>query len=159
MLPSFYNNSQYGPLTTNYEFIQTPNSVAIVIEVLHDVRVIPLDGRPHAPSNVRLWMGDPRGHWEGNTLVVDSTNFTSKTKFRGADENLHLIERFTRTAPDILLYEFLVDDPTAFTKPWRGEIPMIASDSQLYEHACHEGNYGLRGVLGGARADERKNAK
>jgi len=159
MLPSFYNNSQYGPLTTNYQIVQTSGSVAILMEVIHDIRVIPLDGRPHVPSSVRLWMGDPRGHWEGNTLVVDSTNFTNKTKFRGADENLHLIERFTSTAPDVLLYEFIVDDPTAFTKPWKGEIPMIASDSPLYEHACNEGNYGMRGVLGGARADERKHAK
>ncbi len=156
MLPSFYDNHQYGPLTTNYQIVQTPTTVAILVEVLHDVRVIPMDGRPHLPPNVRQLRGDPRGHWEGNTLVVDSTNFTDKTKFRGADENLHLIERFTRTAPNILLYQFEVDDPTAFTKPWKAEIPMIASDEHVYEHACHEGNYGLAGVLGGARADERK---
>jgi len=156
MLPSFYDNHQYGPLTVNYQFVQTPGYVTILVEVNHDVRVIPLDNRPHVPQNVRLWLGDPRGHWEGNTLVVDSTNFTGKTKFRGADENLHLIERFTRKAPDLLLYEFSVDDPTAFTKPWKGEIPMIASDGPLFEHACHEGNYGLAGILGGARADEKQ---
>jgi hypothetical protein len=159
MLPSFYNNSQYGPLTTNYQFVQTPNTVAILMEVIHDVRVIPLDGRPHLPSTVRQWLGDSRGHWEGNSLVVDTTNFTGKTKFRGADENLHLTERFTRTAPDILLYEFTVEDPATFTKPWKGEIPMIASDGPLFEHACHEGNYALAGILGGARADEKKKAK
>jgi hypothetical protein len=159
MLPSFYDNHQYGPLTSNYQILQIPGYVVILMEILHDIRVIPLDGRPHLPRTIRQWKGDPRGHWEGNTLVVESTNFTDKTKFRGADENLHLIERFTRTAPDILLYEFTVDDPTAFTKPWKGEVPMIASDSPLYEHACHEGNYGLAGILGGARADEKKGLK
>jgi hypothetical protein len=101
-------------------------------------------------------MGDPRGHWEGNTLVVDTTNFTGKTKFRGADENLHLTERFTRKGPGVLLYEFRVDDPTAFTKPWKGEVPMIASEGPLFEHACHEGNYGLGGILAGARAEEKQ---
>jgi len=159
MLPSFYNNSQYGPLTTNYQIVQTPTTIALLMEVIHDVRVIPLDGRPHVPPNVHQWLGDARGHWEGNSLVVDTTNFTDKTRFRGADENLHLTERFTRTAPDILLYEFTVDDPMAFTKPWKGEIPMIASDGPLFEHACHEGNYALPGILGGARADEKKTSK
>jgi hypothetical protein len=159
MLPSFYNNSVFGPLTTNYEFVQTREHLAIVVELNHDVRIIPLDGRPHPPSNVRQWLGDSRGHWEGDTLVIDTTNFTGKTKFRGADENLHLTERFTRIAADTLLYQFTMDDPTAFTKPWKGEIPMIASADTLYEHACNEGNYGLTGILGGARADERKALK
>ena len=156
MLPSFYDNHQYGPLTTNYQIVQTPGYVALLAEVIHEMRIIPLDGSPHLPASVRQWKGDARGHWEGNTLVVDSTNFTDKTRFRGADENLHLIERFTRTAPDVLLYEFMVEDSTAFSKPWKGEIPMIASDGPLFEHACHEGNYGLGGILGGARADEKK---
>ena len=159
MLPTFYNNSQYGPLTTNYQIVQTPGQVAILMEIIHDIRIIPLDGRPHLPAMVRQWMGDSRGHWEGNTLVVDTVNFTNKTKFRGADENLHLTERFTRTAPDILLYQFTVDDPTAFTTPWKGEIPMIVSGETLYEHACNEGNYGLTGILAGARADEKKGLK
>ena len=159
MLPSFYDNHQYGPLTSLYQIVQTPGYVVVLTEILHEARFVPLDGRPHLPDTVRQWMGDPRGHWEGNTLVVDSTNFTGKSKFRGADENFHLIERFTRTAPNILLYEFTVDDPTAFTKPWKGRIPMIASDSQLFEHGCHEGNYGLTGILGGARADEKKGLK
>ena len=159
MLPSFYDNHQYGPLTSLYKIVQTRGYVVILTEILHEARFIPLDGRPHLPDTVRQWMGDPRGHWEGNTLVVDSTNFTGKTKFRGADENLHLIERFTRTAPDILLYEFTVDDPTVFTRPWKGEVPMIANDSALFEHGCHEGNYGLVGILGGARADEKKGLK
>ncbi len=159
MLPSFYKNVQYGPLTTNYEIVQTRDYVTIIVEHNHDVRIIPIDGRPHLPANVRQWMGDPRGHWENNTLVVDTTNFTDKTKFEGADENLHLIERFTRTGPGILLYEFTVDDPTAFTKPWRAEIPMIASQGPLFEYACHEGNYGLAGVLAGARTDEKNGLK
>ena len=156
MLPSFYDNHQYGPLTVNYQFVQAPGYVTILVEVNHDVRIIPLDNRPHLPPNVRQWMGDPRGHWEGNTLVVDTTNFTGKSKFRGADENLHLTERFTRKTPDVLLYEFAVDDPTAFTKPWKGEIPMIAEQGPIFEHACHEGNYGLAGILSGARAEEKQ---
>ena len=159
MLPTFYNNSQYGPLTTNYQIVQTPGQVAILMEIIHDIRIIPLDGRPHLPSTVRQWMGDSRGHWEGDTLVVDTTNFTGKTKFRGADQNLHLTERFTRTAPDILLYQFTVDDPTAFTRVWKGEVPMIANGGPLYEHACNEGNYALTGILAGARAEEKKGLK
>jgi hypothetical protein len=159
MLPSFYNNAQYGPLTTNYQIVQTPDTVALLMEVIHDVRIIPLDGRPHVPSTVRQWLGDARGRWDGNTLVVETTNFTDKTKFRGADENLRITERFTRTAPDILLYQFAIDDPSAFTRPWKGEVPMIASHGPLFEHACHEGNYALAGILGGARADEKKAAK
>ncbi len=159
MLPSFYNNSQYGALTTNYQIVQTPGYVTILMEIIHDARIIPIDGRPHLPSGVRQWLGDSGGHWEGNTLVVETTNFTSKSKFRGADENLRLIERFTRIDKDTLLYEFIVDDPAVFTKQWKGEIPMTASPGPLYEHACHEGNYGLFGILGGARADERDAAK
>ena len=155
MLPSFYNNSQYGPLTTKYEITQTRDYLVIAIEHNHDFRVIPLDGRPHLPPNVRQWMGDSRGRWEGNTLVIDTTNFTNKTNFRGADEKLHLTERFTRTAADTLVYEFTVDDPSAFTKPWKAVIPMIASEGPIYEYACHEGNYGLAGVLAGARVEER----
>jgi hypothetical protein len=154
MLPSFYDNHQYGPLTVNYQIVQAPGYVTILVEVNHDMRIIPLNGRPHLPPNVRQWMGDSRGHWEGNTLVVDTTNFTNSAKFRGGDENLHLTERFTRTGPDILLYEFTVNDPTAFMKPWKGEVPMIASQGPLFEHACHEGNYGLAGILSGARAEE-----
>ncbi|HUI78144.1 MAG TPA: hypothetical protein VLY24_09515 [Bryobacteraceae bacterium] len=155
MLPSFYNNSVFGALTTNYQIVQTRDYVVIVVELNHDARMIPLDGRPHIPAGIRQWLGNSRGHWEGNTLVVDTTNFTDKTKFRGADENLHLTERFTRVAADTLLYEFTMDDPTAFTKVWKGEVPMIESSGPLYEHACNEGNYGLAGILGGARAEER----
>jgi hypothetical protein len=159
MLPSFWENHQFGALTTNYEIIQTPDYVVIFVELNHDTRIIPLDGRPHLSPNVRQWLGDARGHWEGDTLVVETTNFTDKTKFRGADENLRLTERFTRTAPDILLYQFTIDDPTAYTRPWKGEVPMIASQGPLFEHACHEGNYGLTGILGGARVEERQSLK
>jgi hypothetical protein len=147
MLPSAYNN--------NYQILQTAGFVVIFIEMIHDVRVIPLDGRPHLPGNIRQWMGDPRGHWEGNTLVVDTTNFTDKNPFRGSDRNLHLIERFTRIDPDTIIYRFTVDDPTAFTRAWTGEAPMTRTPGPIYEYACHEGNYGMTNILSGARADEK----
>ena len=144
-----------GPYNNNYQIVQTRDYVAIDVEMIHDVRIIPLDGRPHLPSAVRQWMGDSIGHWEGDTLVVDTTNFTNKTRFRGSDENLHVIERFTRTGPDTILYRFTIDDPTAFTKPWTGEIAMGKSTGPIYEYACHEGNYSLSSMLAGARAQEK----
>jgi hypothetical protein len=144
-----------GPYNNNYQIIQHPGYVMIVVEMIHDVRIIPTDGRPHLPSNIRQWMGDPRGHWEGNTLVVDTTNFTGKTTVRGSGENLHLIERFTRAGPDMIMYEFTVDDPASFTKPWTAQVPMMKMDGPLVEYACHEGNYAMSGILGGARADEK----
>ncbi len=147
MVPTGYNN--------NYRILQSRNYVAILIEMIHDVRIIPLDGSPHAPANIRQWMGDSRGHWEGNTLVVDTTNFTNKTHFRGADENLHLIERFTRADPNTILYQFTVDDPTAFTKQWTAEIPLVKTPGPIYEYACHEGNYSVPNVLRGARVQEK----
>ena len=156
MLPSFYNGTPYGPLTENYLIAQNRDYVSILIEHNHETRVIPLDGRPHLPPTVRLWLGDSRGHWEGDTLVIDTTNFSDKTNFKGADENLHLIERLTRTGPTTLTYRFTIDDPTAFTAPWTGEYPIISTKDTLFEYACHEGNYGLAGVLAGARADEKK---
>jgi hypothetical protein len=146
MLSSAYNN--------NYQILQTPGYVVIFIEMIHDARIIPLDGRPHLAGNIRQWMGDPRGHWEGNTLVVDSTNFTAKNPFRGSDRNLHLIERFTRIDPDTILYRFTVDDPTAFTRSWTGEVPMTKAPGPIYEYACHEGNYSMTNILSGARAEE-----
>jgi hypothetical protein len=151
MLPSGYNNM--------YQIVQAPGYVMIQTEMIHDIRMIPLDGRPHLPSNVRLWMGDPRGHWEGNTLVVDTTNFSNKTSFRGASENLHLVERFTRTDPETILYQFTVDDPAAFTRSWSVEIPMTRTVGPLFEYACNEGNYALTDILAGARAEEREAAK
>jgi hypothetical protein len=151
MLPSFYNNE--------YQIVQTPSTVAIVIEMIHDVRIIPINGSPHLRSSVRQWMGDSRGHWDGNTLVVDTTNFTEKSRFRGADENLHLTERFTRVNPNTVLYEFTVDDPTAFTKPWTAQIPMTKTKGPVFEYACHEGNYAMVDILAGARAAEKKAPK
>jgi len=147
MIPGGYNN--------NYQIVQGPGYVTIVVEMIHDARTIPTDGRPHLPATVRQWMGDPRGHWEGKTLVVDTTNFTDKTNFRGSGENLHLVERFTRTGPDQLMYEFTVNDPASFTRPWTAQIPMAKTDGPLFEYACHEGNYGMEGMLRGARQQER----
>ena len=147
MTPYVYNN--------NFRIVQTKDAVAINIELLHDVRVIPLDGRRHLPSNVRLWFGDSTGHWDGNTLVVDTTNFTNKTSFRGSDENLHVIERFTRIDPDTIVYRFTIDDPTAFTRTWTAELTMARTPGPIYEYACHEGNYGMMNLLKGARADEK----
>ena len=158
MLPSFANNSPYSPLVSNYQFLQGPGYVAIVNEILHETRIIPLDGRPHVSQKIRKWMGDSRGRWEGNTLIVDTTNFTAKSQFRGTGEHLHLIERFTRTDPDTILYEFTVDDPASFTRPWSARIPMIRSQGPIIENACHEGNYGLRFLLSIARWEERQAA-
>lgn len=148
MLPGPYNNT--------YQIYQTPGYVTIYSEMIHETRVIPLDGRPHLPSTVRKWLGDSRGHWEGNTLVVDTTNFTAKTRFRGSDENLHVIERFTRVSEKAILYRFTIEDPTVFTKPWTGETPFLATEGPIYEYACHEGNYALVDILAGARAEEKK---
>jgi hypothetical protein len=147
-----------GPYNNNIQIVQAGGSILMVIEMIHDVRVIPMDGRPHAPQNVRLWMGDPRGHWDGGTLVVDSTNFTTKTHFRGADENLHLIERFTLADPETLVYQFTIDDPTAFSKQWTAEIPMHRSSGPMYEFACHEGNRALPNMLSIAREAEKTQA-
>lgn len=151
MMPSFYNN--------NYQIVQNAGHVAIMTEMIHDVRMIPTDGSPHLPQNIRQWLGDPRGHWEGDSLVVDTTNFTDKTNFHGSDKNLHLIERFTPVDADTLLYEFTVDDPTAFTKPFTVQIPMTRSEGPIFEYACHEGNYAMADMLRGARAEEKKAAE
>lgn len=148
MLPSAYNN--------NYHIVQTPGYVTILSEMIHDVRIIPLDGRPHLGESVRQWMGDSRGHWEGNRLVVDTTDFNGKAAFRGAGQKMHLVERFTRVDPGTLLYEFTVDDPTTFTKSWTAQVPMTKTEDPIYEYACQEGNYALRGVLAGARAEEKR---
>jgi hypothetical protein len=150
MMPSVYNN--------NYQIVQEPGYVAIVVEMIHDVRIIPLNGSPHLPEDVRLWLGDPRGHWEGNTLVVETTNFTGKTAFQGSSKDMRLVERFTRTAPDTLMYQFTIEDPAAFTKPWTAEIPMHQTQGPLVEYACHEGNYAMSGILSGARAEEKNAA-
>jgi hypothetical protein len=146
MYPYNYNS--------NYRIVQTKDQVAIYVEMIHDTRVIRLDGSPHLPSDVSLWYGDSVGHWEGNTLVVDTTNFTEKTSFFGSDRNMHVVERFSLFDKDTILYQFDVDDPTAFTEPFKGEYTMGRAPGPIYEYACHEGNYALPGVLRGARAEE-----
>jgi hypothetical protein len=147
-----------GPYNNNYQIVQTRDYVAINVEMIHDVRVVPLDGRAHLPALVRLWMGDSVGHWEGDTLVVDTTNYTDKTPFRGSDQNLHVVERFTRINSDTIRYRFTIDDPTSFERPWTGEIAMSKTAGPIYEYACHEGNYSLSTMLAGARAEEKAEA-
>ncbi len=150
MLPPMYNN--------NMEIVQGPGYVAILNEMYHDTRLIPIDGRSHIPQNIRQWRGDPIGHWEGNTLVVDTTNFTDQTHFRGSSENLHVVERFTRTGKDTVLYQFTVEDPHTWAKPWSAELVMAPALGSIYEFACNEGNYGLRNNLSGARTIEKQAA-
>ena len=134
------------------QIFQSPGYVAILHELSNNqARLIPLDGRPHLPPNIRQWPGDSRGRWEGDTLVVDTTNFTHKTHFRGSGEALHAVERFTRTAAETIRYEFTVEDPTSWTRPWSVEIPMKRADGPIFEYACSEGNYGLRNILSSAR--------
>jgi hypothetical protein len=150
IMPSGYNN--------NIQLVLTPGYAMILTEMVHSARVVPLDGRPH--GTFRQWLGDSRGHWEGDTLVVDTINFTNQgTGTIGLrvsmDENLHLIERFTLRDSKTLVYEFTVDDPTIWTKPWTASVPMAKSDEPIYEYACHEGNYGMEDMLAGARAEEK----
>ena len=155
MLPYSYNS--------NYQIVQTRDALVVHAEMIHDTRVIHLDGRPHPAPSIRSWMGDSVGHWVGNTLVVDTTNFNDGGGFYGDaggnfgwDQNLHLIERFSLFDRDTLLYQFEIDNPTAFTHPWKGELTMTRSTGNIYEFACHEGNYSLTNMLRGYRAAERK---
>jgi hypothetical protein len=145
-----------GPYNNNVQIVQTPTSVVIRNEMIHDARIVPLDGRPHLSSSVRQWLGDSRGRWEGETLVIETTNFTDRTSFRGSDQNLRVIERFSRPDLETLVYEFTIDDPTAFSAPWSARFPMMRSDEQMYEYACHEGNFGLLDILKGARYDDQR---
>ncbi len=150
MIPNyFYNN--------NYQIVQTPDHVVILMEMVHDARIVRIGGK-HLPGHIRMWMGDSIGHWEGETLVIDTTNFPLQQPFRGAAENLHVIERLTRVGPDSILYKFTVEDPTTFTQSWGGEIPFRSSDEPIYEYACHEGNYALGNILRGERQREREAA-
>jgi hypothetical protein len=144
-----------GAYNNNVQIVQTASHVVLLYEMVHDARVIPLDGRPHLPQTVRQWMGDSRGRWEGDTLVVATTNFTGKTNFRGAGSGLHLIERFKRVDAGTLNYEFTVSDATVWTRPWTATFPMVKNPDLMYEYACHEGNTGMVGILSGARAEER----
>jgi len=137
-----------------YQIVQSRDTVAIIQEMIHDVRIIPLTDKPHLDERVRLWHGDSRGWWEGDTLVVETRNFSPQSQFRGAAENRVFTERYTRVAPDILEYEFTIDDPTTWEQPWTAVINYTADDGEIYEYACHEGNYALMGILSGARAAE-----
>src|SRR6185503_18834928 len=141
------------------QIIQTPGYVLVVREMETAPRLIPTDGRPHLSENIRRWGGDSRGRWEGDTLVVDTTNFTSRTAFQGSSAALHVVERFTRVSADRILYQFTVDDPDTWTRPWSAEIPMVATTGPLFEYACHEANYGLVDILRGARFMEKEAAQ
>ena len=147
-----------GPYNNYVQIYQFADHVVIHNEMIHDARMVPTDGRPHLPASMRRFQGDPVGHWEGNTLVVDTTNFTDKSAFRGSSESLHLIERFTRADAKTLLYEFTVDDPAAFTTRWSVQLPMALTDEQIFEYACHEGNHAMVGILGGARFEDKQSA-
>jgi len=151
MLPGAYNN--------NYQIIQGPGYVMILVEMIHEPRIIPLDGRPHLPPHVRSLTGNSIGHWEGETLVVETTNFTDKTAFQGSSENMRLTERFTRVAEDRIDYKFTIDDPATWTRPWSAELPMQKTIGPIFEHACHEGNRGLSNTLAGARLEDKKRAE
>ena len=141
-----------------YQIIQGRDHVVILMEMIHDARVIPLDGRPHLDGEIRQWHGDSRGHWDGDTLVVETTNYSPKSSLRGSSDDLHLTERFTRIGPDALTYEMTISDPTTWTRPWTLSIPLKSSDGAIYEYACHEGNYGMEGILSGQRAQETAEA-
>lgn len=154
-VPRLGGNFGAGPYSY-YQIVQGPGYVVFVPEAIHDARIIPLDGRPHLPPSIRQWNGDSRGHWQGTTLVVDTTNFSPKSNFMGSAENLHLVERFTRVAADMINYEIKLDDPTTWTKPWTATIRLKQTQEAIYEFACHEGNYTtMVGMMGAARADEK----
>jgi hypothetical protein len=150
MLPVLYNN--------NYEIVQTPETIMILVEMVHDVRVIRMNAQ-HLPKGVDKWLGDSVGHWEGDTLVVETTNFNPQNRFRGSSENLKVIERFKRVDGRTILYRATVEDPTAYTKPWTLEYPFNATAGPVYEYACHEGNYSMPDILGGARKQEAGSSK
>jgi hypothetical protein len=150
MLPVLYNNT--------YQIVQTPDSIMILVEMVHDARIVRMNAT-HSPPTVRQWLGDSVGHWEGDTLVVDTTNFTDKTRFRGASENLHVVERFQRVDPSTVLYRVSIDDPSTFSKIWTMEYPFSATKGPVYEYACHEGNYALVDILGGARKADQATPK
>jgi hypothetical protein len=139
-VPRVGGNFGAGPYSY-YQIFQTAGYVVLFTEMIHEARIIPLDGRPHLPQNIRQWNGDSRGRWEGKTLVVDTTNFSTKSNYMGSAENLHLVERFTRVAPNRIDYEVTIDDPTTWTKPWRAVIRLKQTQEHIYEFACHEGNY------------------
>jgi hypothetical protein len=151
MLPASYNN--------NYQIVQTSDYVMILFELNHETRVIPMDGRPHVSRNIKQWVGDSRGHWEGDTLVVETSNFNGKNPLRGSSENMRVVERFTRLDADTIQYRFTIEDESTWVRPWTGEIPFKKTVGPLFEHACHEGNYGLYNTLVAARLEEKKAAE
>jgi hypothetical protein len=146
-IPNNYNS--------NWHILQTPEHVAIVQEMIHEIRVIPLDGRPHLSGSVRQWLGDSRGRWDGDTLVVETANFSDQAEFRGFSlRGARLTERFRRIGPDEIDYQFTIEDASTYTRPWTVSLP-LSRGTQYFEYACHEGNYGLRNILSGARAVDR----
>jgi hypothetical protein len=138
----------------NYQFVQGPGYVAIIQEMTHNTRIVPLDGSPHVGSNILQWSGDSRGHWEGDTLIVETTNFHERNLFRGATESMRVTERFTRVGPGEIRYAFTVSDPATWARSWSAEVPMRQIDGPIFEYACHEGNYGLANILRAARVGE-----
>ena len=148
-----------GPYNNNIQIFQSAGYVAIVNEMIHEHRIVPLDGRPHSSQNLKQWTGDSRGHWAGDTLVVETTNFSPAVNFRGAGARLTVVERFTRVASETLQYEFTIDDPTIWTKPWTAVIPMKQTSEQIYEYGCHEENFAIRNVLRGARSEEDRSGR
>lgn len=148
MTPGAYNN--------HVQIVQAVGQVVVLTEMVHDARIIPLDGHSHLPPQVRQYKGDSRGRWEGETLVIETTNFLRETSLRGSSANLHLVEHLTRLDADTLLYEFTVEDPETWTRPWTAAIPMKRVSGPVYEYACHEGNYAMANILSGARAEERE---
>ena len=155
-----------GGYNENLQIFQTPDYVVVLHEMVHDARVVPLDGHPHLPEGIRQWIGEPRGYWDGDTLVIESTNFSDKTlsfndsltSGMGTGKTLHLTERFRRVGADTLEYEYTVNDPATFTRPFTGMIPMTKTEGPIFEYACHEGNYGLMDILAGARMEEQEQA-
>ena len=152
-VPRLGGNFGAGPYTY-YQIVQTPTHLAFINEAFHDTRLIPLDDRPHLPEEIRQWNGDSRGHWDGDTLVVETRNFSAKSYFRGSTDGLHLVERFTRSGPDTLTYRVTVTDPTTWVAPWTVEVPLQRRDQAIYELACHEGNHSIEGMLKTARIEE-----
>ena len=148
MAPSAYNNI--------FQLFQTEDYVVILNEMVHDARIVPIDDRGPLDPDVRQWLGSSRGYWDGDTLVVETANFRDETNFRGVTRDLQLEERFTRADADTLLYRFTIDDPRTFERPWTAEVPVALSPNPTFEYACHEGNYGLEGILAGTRAEERE---
>jgi hypothetical protein len=150
MLPTLYNN--------NYQIVQTPDTVMILVEEIHDARIVRMNAK-HAPPDVRQWLGDSVGHWEGDTLVVETTNFSDQTHFRGSSKDLKVMERFTRVDPGNIVYKATIEDPATWEKPWTLELPFVAQKGPIYEYACHEGNYAIEDILGGARRIEEAAGK